>query len=153
FEKYTTCSHSLSSAAKEYLITVRASPPSRAVGTGAGSNVCSWMVSSKMGFTLATESRTAEKAFVLLSEYDEDVLEIWDQPSPIRVSRTSKNGRLNVGSYTPDFLNLTISGPIITEVKPVDILQKLLQKEPDNWRLESEGVYRYEPAYRAFSEI
>ncbi len=152
YQKYIN-THCLSVPACEYLETTRNSPPSRMVGTHARSNVCTWIMSKKMGHTISTESRTVEKAFVLLSEYDERVLEIWDQPDPIKITRTNKNGVRRAGTYTPDFLLLNNDGPCVVEVKAEEEVEKLLQRNPSDWCRGSEGQVKYLPAEEYFSEI
>ncbi len=123
------------------------------VGVRAKNNVCSWVVSEKMSHSISTESRTAEKSFVILCEYDDSVLEIWDQPQPISVVRTNKRGRQQKGSYTPDFLVLTSQGPKVVEVKPVAVLERLIESQPDNWIKSANDEYSYLPARKAFSDI
>ena len=153
FNHYIEYKHKLSDAAIEYIQSVRKSEPSRMVGVFARSNVCSWVTSEKMGKTISSESRTAEKSFILLSEYDDRVLEIWDQPQPIKIERVNKNGRRVGSSYTADFLVLTHSGPVVIEVKPSSSLEKLIEKEPDNWVKTLDGGCNYIPARDAFFRL
>ncbi len=153
FREYITFIHALKGVAKEYITITRNSEPNRMVGVRAKNNVCSWVVSSKMGRSISTESRTAEKSFVILSEYDDSVLEIWDQPQPVQVVRTNKRGRLQKGSYNPDFLVLSNDGPKVVEVKPAEVLEELIESQPDNWVKRANGEYSYLPAKKAFSDM
>lgn len=152
FQKYVA-EHNLSDAAVSYISQVRLSEASRMAGVKAKRNICSWVVSEKMGRSISTESRTAEKGFVYLCEYDERVIEFWDQPEPVKINRTNKNGQMRPASYTPDFLLLTVDGPRLIEVKPEDKAQELSEKYPTDWIPSGLGGYDYIPATRAFDRL
>lgn len=154
YRQYTTQLQKLSDPAKEFFDYSRQAEASRMVGTQAKSNVCCWAVSQKMGFTLSMESRLAEKAFFLMCDNDPNVLELWDQPSPIRVIRTTKKGTRRAGYYTADFLVCTKNGIKVVEVKTKDGLVKEAEKTPEDWFIDADGKKAmYLPAKRAFSEI
>ena len=154
YRQYTTQLQKLSDPAKEFFDYSRQAEASRMVGTQAKSNVCCWAVSQKMGFTLSMESRLAEKAFFLMCDNDPNVLELWDQPSPIRVIRTTKKGARRAGYYTADFLVCTKNGIKVVEVKTKDGLVKEAEKTPEDWFIDPDGKKAmYLPAKRAFSEI
>jgi len=153
YRQYVTFDHQLPQVAKQYLESVRSTEASRMVGTHAKTNICSWITSTKMSRTISSESRGPEKALIILSEYDESVLEIWDQPQPIKVTRVNKNGQRRAGSYTPDFLLLTDRGPRVIEVKPESVIEGLISDQPDNWVKNDAGGYRYLPAEAAFREM
>src|SRR5690606_18146226 len=122
YRQYITFTHQLSAPAKEYLWVVRNSQPSRMVGVHAKTNVCSWMVSEKMRWTISVESRTAERAFVVIKSDDDEVFEIWDQLPVIQVKKVNKKGKYQTVSHTPDFLILTVYGPRVIEVKPLEVI-------------------------------
>ena len=82
----------LSEAARRYIESVRKSDPARAVTSNGKGNVCSTLASESMGLTINTESRTAEFAYAREFEFDEDVLEFWDQPQPVPVLRHGLSG-------------------------------------------------------------
>ena len=90
---YLSENESLSAQAIDYINQVRSSEPSRAVGVNGRKNVCSSVYSEKMGWTISVESRTAERAFLYLCEYDDEVLEMWDQPEPVKVQVVNKKGK------------------------------------------------------------
>lgn len=144
--------HNVQDRAQRYIESIRNSDPSRMVGAHARTNVCTWYPSQKMGQTIQAESRTAEFGYVIEFEYDSDVLEYWDQLTPILVTRTIKNGVKRKGTYTPDFLILTTTGPVVIEVKTEKEIRKLIKKNPDDWKETSDGVI-YLPAQNAFSEL
>ncbi len=143
---------SVAATAREYISRTRSSPPFRRTGDYALKNVCVQFASRKMGRTIQAESRTAEFAFALEFEYAADVLEFWDQPAPIYIARTLRNGRTRTGLYTPDFLVLTNAGPFIAEVKSGETLPILIQKNPVDW-LVVDQTPRYVPAYDAFAKL
>ncbi len=140
--------HQLSEFVREYIHLARQAP-SRLTGTNASSNICTSFVSSKTQLTIQTESRTVEYAFALEFEYDNDVIEFWDQLQPISVRRTYASGKKCAGSYTPDFLLITRTGPIVVETKHADKINSLLQKNPVDWQQTEAGV-TYRPANEAF---
>jgi putative transposase len=144
--------HKVVHAVREYIQDVRTNEPSRLVGRQAGSNVCTRYASKKMGRAIQTESRTAELPYAIEFEYDKSVIEYWDQPEPITIYLTYKNGIIRGGSYTADFLVLTDKGPLIVEVKTAENLVLLLEKNPDDWVETSEGI-TYRPAKEAFEKL
>lgn len=145
--------NNLTDAARDYIRTVRSSEPSRMVGTHAKSNVVSFLPSQKMQRTISTESRGPEKAFAILSEYDDRVIEYWDQPEPINIERSDKRGRRRKGSYTPDFLVLTNEGGELVEVKTMDAVRRLAERYPSDWMLSDDGSARFVPGEVAAKEL
>lgn len=146
-------SEGLSDLARDFIRTVRLSEPSRMVGTHARSNVVSFLPSEKMQRSISTESRGPEKAFAILSEYDDRVIEYWDQPEPINIERTDKKGRRRKGTYTPDFLVLTEHGAELVEVKDFNAVQILAERYPADWKIEPEGNARFLPGERAAAAL
>lgn len=145
--------HELSPSAIDYINNVRNSEPSRRVGSHSKNNVCSWIVSKKMQLTISTESRSAERAFFTLSEYDDSVYEIWDQPEAIDVVRHMKSGKTRRGHYSPDFLILRNSGAAIIEVKTKDEIERLIKDKKQDWVRADSGSYTYLPAQCAFERL
>jgi transposase InsO family protein len=145
--------HQLLPDAISYITQIRETEPSRMVGTHARKNLCSWFYSDKMQRTLSTESRTAERAFAVLCEFDSGVLEIWDQPEPVNVLKYTKKGIRRRSWYNPDFLLLHKDGPIVVEVKAADDASDLVALEPMNWRKDEDGSYDFLPAKEYFASI
>ncbi len=84
---------------------IRAAPPTRRVKSRAG-NVSGRYPSRKMGLTIQFESHTVELAGIYQMEYEEDVLEYYDQPPSIKLNYKSLTG-CQVGVWhTPDFFVL-----------------------------------------------
>ncbi|MGH8159693.1 MAG: hypothetical protein ACREPQ_16365 [Rhodanobacter sp.] len=65
-------------------------------------------------------------------ELDDDVIEFYDQPCPVRVART-RAGRRHVSANTPDFLVLRSDRVEVIEVKPRDAVMKARDKYPNEW--------------------
>lgn len=123
----------LSQAATEYISMVRKSPPSRRVGDHARGNMCGRIPTVAIDQTVQSESRQCEALFVYQAELSPEVLEIWDQPSPLQLRRKLKNGRDHVSAYTPDYLALRTDGPVLVECKTKDELHAKMAKKPDEW--------------------
>lgn len=145
--------HELSASAVQYIQEVRTSEPSRMIGVGATSNVVSFVPSEKMNFTISCESRAPERAFLLISESDEQVFEIWDQPQSVRIERSDKNGKKISNWYTGDFLILTVYGPVVVEVKSRNHLDVLMKRYPNDWISDDLTSFNYVPAEKAFSSL
>lgn len=146
--------HKLSRDAIDYISSVRNSDaPSRTVGTHAKGNVSLWVFSNKMGRTISLESSTGENPFAISNEYDIPTIEYWDQPEPVSISITTKKGKKRNSSYTPDFLVLKDTGPVIIEVKTEDELCKLVIDKPEDWKKDSKGKYHFLPAEQTFNDI
>lgn len=144
--------HALTDSAMEYILYARTSDPSRSAGQGGGANLVSRYPSLKMGRTIQTESRTVENLYAIELEYSPLVLEFWDQPPPVPVNRTDRTGKSRPGSYTADFLVLTVDGPTIDELKPAAKIATFLQSRPDDWGLE-DSVPVFRPAREAYAAL
>lgn len=144
--------HNVSHAGREYIQLTRQSEPSRLVGENANDNVSTSYPSYKMGHSIQAESTTGELAFSIECEYDINVMEYWDQPQPISVDRTYKNGTVRAGSYIPDYLILTNKGPAIIQVKLDESLKELHKNNPEDWHKDGDH-YHYRPATKAFKKF
>lgn len=92
------------------LITrIRNSEPSRRV-RGGRSNVIASFPSKKMGFTIQAESHRVELPIIHKFENDDSVLEYYDQPEPIKISWSRKDGRKVTVFSTVDFFLLMRDG-------------------------------------------
>lgn len=151
--RYQNLTFKLSHHAKQYIHAARTSVPSRMVGTHASSNLVSWRISARTMRAVSLESRSAETAFFLLSEFDDNVIELWDQPDPIKIKRHDRNGKERSFSYTPDFLVLTKGGPCVVEVKTESNVGELVKKYPLDWILGDDGEVVFTPAVREFNSM
>ena len=82
----------LSEAAKIVINRIRTSPPVRRVRSSAKS-VAVRYPSRKMGMIIQAESHRNELAFIYEMEYEEEVLEYYDQPSTFKLEYQAKSGR------------------------------------------------------------
>jgi len=150
--EYYFTKHQVTQAAQEYIEMVRNSAPSRLVGRNARNNVCTNFCSKKMGMTIQTESHTAEFLFAIEWEYDDSIIEFWDQPAPVSIKRTYKNGSKRAGSYTADFLLITTTGPCVVEVKTGKNINTLCEKKPVDWLMIDDEPH-FIPAENIFREL
>jgi len=94
------------------------------------SNVTGRYPSKKMGFPIQFESRNVELPFVHEYERDDDVIEFYDQPFPIKLSWESLNLQRIVSYFTtPDFFIIRRDGTAgWEECKPEEKLVELAKK-------------------------
>src|SRR5690625_1065742 len=87
----------LTEEAKKEIQRIRQSPPARRVG-GGRNNVSGRYSSKKMGVTIQFESHKVELPTIYMMEFNDDVLEYYDQPPKIKMNyfqRDRKSTRLN----------------------------------------------------------
>lgn len=132
---------------------IRTSPPSRNVGGGRG-NVRARLPSRKMGVTIQSESRTAEKPGIrIFYEYDHlretdveaQVLEFYDQPDAIALRYVTAAGRTVSTWHTPDFFVIRENTAGWEEWKTEDELVKLAHKQPVRYHQDETGQWRCPP--------
>src|SRR5438094_9669113 len=99
----------LSPEARAIVDTIRSSPPTRRVRSAAG-NVAVRYPSRKMGVTIQAESHRVELAGLYEYEYDQQVLEFYDQPPAIKLVYQAKTGRHVSGWHPPDYFVLRTDG-------------------------------------------
>lgn len=92
----------INQATRAIISRIRANEPTRSVQDGK-SNVTGRYPSQKMGHTIQFESHKVELAFIREYEFDDNVLEYYDQPEPIKVSYRTDSGRRVTTLTTPDF--------------------------------------------------
>jgi putative transposase len=136
--------------ASDLIDTIRNTEPVRSVKSGRG-NVSGRYPSRKMGRTIQFESHTCELAFILLCEFPEfdDVLEYWDQPTKLKITYRSKNGRTIRTTICPDFLVMYKDKVEFVECKTEEELVSLAKDKPNKYYLDAEGQWRCPPAEEA----
>lgn len=138
---------------------IRTSPPARNV-TGGRGNVSARLPSYKMGVTIQSESRTAEKPGIrIFYEYDHflenrieaRVLEYYDQPDHIALRYMSTRRRAVTTWHTPDFFIIREDGAGWEEWKTESELPLLAQKQPARYQQDETGQWHCPPgeAYAA----
>lgn len=143
--------HNLTPAAIAYIHSAR-DKPSRMIGEHATSNVCAWRQSNKTNRYIGAESYTAERAFTILEDENSGCLELWDQCPRVYFRKHDRNGRSIRSPYTPDYISLRKSGPVIIECKHEKELIELCQSYPKDWINEA-GGFRNLPAEAHFQEF
>ena len=122
----------LSTETRELVARLRVSPPARRVGSHAH-NVSGSYASRKMGCTIQFESHKVELWAIYLMEYDQSVLEYYDQPMVLELRYTSPSGRPVHVKHIPDFLVLHTDGVVLEEWKPEDRLRELSISQPHRY--------------------
>lgn len=138
------CRLNLSHQTQELIERIRSSPPSRHVG-GGSKNVSGRYPSRKMRATIQFESHKVELPFIYELEHDEDVLEFYDQPPPIKLDYQGKNGRKLGVLHTPDFFVIRKNSAGWEECKTESELKKLSQKSPSRYILSEQGQWQCPP--------
>ena len=133
----------LSREAQGVVAQIRRSDPARRV-RGGRHNVSGRYPSRKMGVTIQFESHRVELAFIYQMELDGDVMEYYDQPSPIRLEYKAANGKGLVVWHTPDFFVVRRRSAGWVECKAEGELNKLAEKSPYRYQREG-GHWRCPP--------
>jgi transposase InsO family protein len=144
--------NNLSKQACQVLEQIRASEPSRIVG-GNHRSVSGNYSSRKMGVTISFESHKVELPLIYLLEHDEDVLEYYDQPPPIKLSYQAVDGRNLSHLYTPDFFIIRKDSVGWVECKTEQELQKLNRKNPNRYLLDENGQWHMPPGERVAEQF
>jgi putative transposase len=137
----------LSAEARAIIETIRSSPPTRRVRSGAG-NVSVRYPSRKMGVTIQAESHRVELAGLYEYEHDDKTLEFYDQPAPIKLVYATKNGRQVGVWHTPDYFVLRTDAVGWEEWKPAAGLERLAETMPHRYSRDAAGRWRCPPGER-----
>jgi len=127
---------------------IRSSPPSRRV-RGRANNVSGRYPSVKMGVSIQFESQHVELWAIYAMEWDDDVLEYYDQPTRIQLHYKSLSGRKTSPWHTPDFLVIRRNGAGFEEWKPADVMDPLTTRMPERYQHEASGGWRCPPGEAA----
>lgn len=141
----------LTPSGQAYVKRVRASDPSRKVQGGRG-NVCVRYASRKMRHTVQCESRKPEFMFAVHSEFDDNILEYWDQPEALKLTYLSAAGRNLSHFHTPDFLVLGSDEITLVSCKTESELQQLAKDSPYLYRHNPDGSWSCPPGEAAAFE-
>lgn len=142
--------HALSPGASDY-IRRAAIGVSRDVGQSGYTCVVTEFPSRKMGTSIVTESRRGELAYAILLEYDEGVVAYYEQPPKVDCRRTTRKGSCVTRSHHPDFLVLSVLGPLVVQVKAEQKLQEKIVSQACDW-VHQDDTYRDLPAERALEK-
>lgn len=122
--------------------------PSRRTRSGS-KNVSGRYPSLKNGVTAQYESHRVELPYIMMLEYDRDVVAYFDQPQPLKFRSTNAAGKAIAWLDTPDFLVVYRNHVAYVECKDAAELQKLADKWPDRYVREADGVWRCPPGEQA----
>jgi putative transposase len=123
---------------------IRNSQPARKVKSRAN-NVPGFYTSKKMGVTIQFESHKLELAAIYEKEFDENVLEYYDQPPSFKISYY-KNEKKIGHMYTADFFVIEKDWVGWEEWKMEDELVQLNKKTPERYLQDENGVWKCPPA-------
>lgn len=126
---------------------IRESPPARRVRSSAR-NVSVRYPSQKMGRIIQAESHRNELAGVYEMEYDENVLEYYDQPPPIKLTYPSKADRTVGVLHTADYFVIRQASAGWEEWKTEEELTKLVERMPHRYIRDAEQGWRCPPGER-----
>ena len=124
--------YQLSPEAAAYVRDVRANPPARRVVSISVRNTVWRYASHKMHCAISAES-SLEKTFLAHCEYDDDVIEYWDQPCTVFLTYTNAKGHCRRSPYTPDVLVLRKTRVEVIQVKPSAVCDSLVKERPGRW--------------------
>ncbi|MFO1444576.1 TnsA endonuclease N-terminal domain-containing protein [Bacillus sp. Bva_UNVM-123] len=134
----------ISEKAIQKIEDIRHSEPVRKVGSKA-KNVSGVYPSKKMGLTIQFESRTLELASIYEKEFEEEVIEYYDQPSTFTI-RYEHKGKNFGHAYTPDFFVIENDWIGWEEWKKEEEMPKLLERFPNRYHLDEMGIWHCPPA-------
>ncbi|HEV8366305.1 MAG TPA: DDE-type integrase/transposase/recombinase [Pyrinomonadaceae bacterium] len=140
----------LSQEARNVIDQVRLSDPARRVQSGTR-NVSGSYPSKKMNVTIQFESHRVELADVYEMEYDDDVIEYYDQPPTFKLEYFSTNGRRQVVMHTPDYFAIRKETAGWDECKTEAQLEELSEKNPNRYCRGEDGEWRCPPG-EAYAE-
>ena len=141
FEEWTARMN-LTEEAKAEIQRIRQSPPARRVG-GGRQNVSGRYSSKKMGVTIQFESHKVELPAIYMMEFNDDVLEYYDQPSQIKINYCHKKRKMAYW-YTADFFVIEKKRAYWVECKTEEELIKKSQEKPDRY-FRREGKWTFLP--------
>lgn len=133
----------ISEITQKLISNIRSSDPARRVESKKN-NVSGRYPSKKNGKTIQFESHKVELPFIYELEYDERVLEYFDQPPPIKLNYKKKAKNLGV-MHTPDFFVIYEDKAIWVECKQESELIKLAEKKPERFILDDSGKWQCPP--------
>lgn len=133
------------------IISIRNSEPARRVRSN-GKNVTGSYPSKKMGVTIQFESHKLELCSIYEKEFDEKVLEYYDQPPSFTINYMM-NGKKRGHRYTADFF--VISSEFIgwEEWKYEKDMESLSEKHPERYTRDENGNWRCPPAEQHASQF
>lgn len=134
----------LSDEAQALINRIRNSPPVRRVKSS-GNHVAVRYTSHKMGMVIQAESYKNEFAAVYEFEYDDEVLEFYDQPSQMKLNYRTAGGKPVGVWHTPDYFIICQNRAGWVECKTAQDLEQLGQEMPNRYGQDSAGHWGCPP--------
>jgi len=120
---------------------------------GAGFSLCGDYKSRiKMNLSIQFESKHVEYAFVIFCEFNNKILEYYDQPYRIKITYTREDGKKITYLHVPDYLVITKDEIYFVECKEESAMVKLAKKFPERFTQKSDGTWSCPPAEEATAE-
>lgn len=148
----------LSASGIEYVISAIDSPPARKVRNPYRTNRIGEIHEYVQGsFADISEARIqtesdGERAFAEIVSSNPSTLILLDQPKSVSVACTDSIGRRQLRKITADFLLVMSDQVVVVEVKPLEALQKQLDRRPDLWSFR-DGKFSFIPAEAQFRSL
>ncbi len=130
----------LSPETEALVASIRSSRPVRRV-SARDKNVTGRYPSPKMGVSIQFESERGEFWAIYEMECDEDVLELYEQPSRILLSYRAKSGRRTTQWHPPDFFVLRRKSAGWEEWKGAELLAHLAESQPARYNRAETGQW------------
>lgn len=131
---------------------IRANAPVRRTEGGRKASKVRY-ISKKMPFVLEAEAFNTEFAALATYDRDEETLEIYNQPTHLKLRYVNRNGRKVAPDITPDLFLIRQGECVFVECKTEDELHKLAAKEPNRYQLDGDGRWRSYPAEDAARQL
>jgi transposase InsO family protein len=147
FDKYA-----ISETGQKRIHWIRENAPVRRVH-GGGNAVSVRYVPRKMPFTLEAEAFNTEYAALFTFDHDEETLEIYPQPTQVKITYINHSGKKVSPYITPDFFLIRKTEFVFVECKTEEELRKLALAEPNRYVIDENGRWRSPPAERAAQEL
>lgn len=131
---------------------VLAGVPVRSVGENSLLSMSGGYSNPKYRHQKEYESRGCEKTFILTSILDPNVVDIFPQPTKLKVVRHDRAGRQRLGEYVPDYLSCNVDRFAFVECKNLEKLKANADSMQD-WEGCEERGWRYLPGEKSAAEL
>ncbi len=137
--------HGIQPHTEKIIRQVRDNDPFRRVH-GGRSNVAGRYPSRKMGCMIQFESHKVEFPFAVSFENDDEILEFYDQPVPVKLTYNNVKGRHLGIIATPDYFTIQSNGSAgWEECKSEKELIRLSKNAPERFCRDENGCWRSPP--------
>lgn len=132
---------------------IRDNPQSRAVRSNKASGKSRY-TGIKMPFAIEAEAISTEYLAVVQWDHDDETLEYFAQPHPLKISYLGHDSpRRITTNTTADYLRVTNTCIAFVECKREEELQRLAKAQPGRYQKDATGRWRSPPAEAAAAEL